>query len=398
MSEKTIDDHMRLRAFFEQAEFWAKAYRLAFVQREMHNYQALETNFDLLWRTARHCYEQQDWEALITFREAFQPFLDLQGFWDHSLILNKWVESAAKARGDFFNLARWRHDRADMLNQQGKYHDAEQLYRQSEKQYRHLHQAEWALKSRHMRALVVRAQGRTAEALHLCQTTLEEARELKLGTWLAHPLYVQALFLRDQGYRERAAAFVEESLALLAKTQEYAMIGQCHNFLGEVALHQKRLPLARSHLETAFHFVQLSSGVRRLVTTQRFLGDLALAEGKYEEAARIYEEILATYASQRLDDKPFLARVLLSKANLLRNMKRLPEAVQMLEGSVALYKETSNTRGCISASFVLAGSYIRQWAWWKGTRLFLWTFKKAFAAGLLHPRRLLVLLRLQSIE
>lgn len=210
---------------------------------------------------------------MISFREALQPFLDLHGFWDHSLTLNKWVDSAAEARGDAFNQARWRHDRADMLNQQGKYHDAEQLYQQSEEQYRRLDQAEWALKSRYMRAMVVRAQGRTAEALHLCQTTLEGARELKLGTWLAHPLYVRALFLRDQGEVRRAAALVEESLALLADTQEYTMMRQCHTFLGEIALHQRRLSLARQHLETALQLVQLSAGVRQIVTTQRFLGD-----------------------------------------------------------------------------------------------------------------------------
>ncbi len=397
MSERTIDDSVRLRIFFEQASMRAQAYRLAFAQREMRNYQALEANFDLLWSTAQHCYEQHDWEALISFREALQPFLDLHGFWDHSLTLNKWVDSAAEAKGDAFNQARWRHDRADMLNQQGKYHDAEPLYRQSEEQYRRLNQAEWALKSRHMRSMVVRAQGRTAEALHLCQTTLEEARELKLGTWLAHPLYVQALFLRDQGDIRRAAALVEESLALLVDTQEYAMMGQCHTFLGEIALRQRRLPLARQHLETAFQFVQLSASVRQLVTTQRFLGDLALAEEKYEEAARIYEEILATYTSQHLDDKPFLARVLFSKANLLMHMKRLPEAIQLLEGSVALYKEIGNTRRCIGTSILLAWSYARRWAWWKAARLFLWSLKMAFTAGLLHPRRLLVLLRLQSL-
>jgi tetratricopeptide (TPR) repeat protein len=396
MSERTIDDRMRLRAFFEQASKTARAYRLAFVQKEMHNYQILDTNFDLLWSTTQHCYEQQDWEALISFREALQPFLDLHGFWNHSLTLNKWVDIAAEARGDAFNQARWRHDRADMFNQQGKYHDAEQLYQQSEEQYRRLHQTEWALKSRHMRAMVVRAQGRTAEALYLCQTTIDEARELNLGVWLAHPLYVQALFLRDQGSIRRAVALVEESLTLLADT-EYAMMGQCHIFLGQIALHQKQFPLARQHLETALPVVQQAGGIRRVVTTQRFLGDLALAEGNSEEAAHIYEEILETYTSHHLDDKPFLAQVLFSKALLLIHMKQLPEAIQLLEGSVALYKEIGNVRRCIGTSFVLAWSYARQRAWKKACQLFLSSLKMAFAAGLLYPHRLLVLLRIQSM-
>lgn len=397
MSEKAVDDQIRLRTFFDQAPMAAKAYRLAFVQKEMRNYQALDANFDLLWSTAQHCYEQQDWEALIDFREALQPFLDLHGFWNHSLTLNKWVDSAAEVRGDALNQARWRHDRADMFNQQGKYHDAEQLYQQSEEQYRHLHQAEWALKSRHMRAMVVHAQGRTAEALSLCQTTIDEARELKLGTWLAHPLYVQALFLRDQGSSQRAVALVEESIALLAETREYAMLRQCHTFLAEIALHQKQLPLARQHLETALHVVHVSVSIRHIMTTQRLLGDLALAEGNDEEAARIYEEVLETYTSHRLDDKPFLARVLFSKAHLLMHMKRLPEAIQLLEGSLALYKESGNVRRCLGTSFVLAWSYTRQYAWWKAGKLFLSSLKMAFTAGLFHPRRLLVLLRIQSM-
>ena len=175
------------------------------------------------------------------------------------------------------------------------------------------------------------------------------------------------------------------------------MMGQCHTFLGEVALHQKRFSLAREHLEAGLRLVQRVGVIRLMVTTQRFLGDLALAEGKYGEAARIYDALLERYTFGHLDDKPSLARTLLSKALLLMRTKRLPEAVQLLEGSVALYKEAGNVRRSVGTSLVLVRAYAQRGSWWRACRLFLSTLTMAFVAGLLRPRRLLVFLSMHSM-
>ena len=113
--------------------------------------------------------------------------------------------------------------------------------------------------------MVVRAQGRTTEAQQLCQSIVTEARKLQLGSWLAHPLYVLALFARDRGDFHQAATLAEESITLLSGTQEDAMVGQCHTFLGELALRQGDLTKARTHLEASLQLVQKASALRQIV-------------------------------------------------------------------------------------------------------------------------------------
>jgi hypothetical protein len=256
---------------------------------------------------------------------------------------------------------------------------------------------EWALKSRHMRSMVVRAQGRTAEAQHLCQTTVDEARQLGLDQWLAHPLYVLALFARDLGNAHQAEALMAESLARLEGTGEDAMIAQCHNFLAETALQQRRLAQARIHLDTSLTLVQ-RVGIKRLeMTTRRLLGDLAAAEGRYGGAERIYRESLIIFDAEELDDTAGKAQMLFSRARLMIHMHKLHDAVPMLEASLALFKSVGNTRRTVGVSVWLIKVYARQHHWRQALLLVPPTFRAARASGLLSPRRLLTVLRMQSM-
>lgn len=395
MNTREHDQQNRIRAFFQQAPETAVSYRLAHAQREMRNYQFLEREFDLLWDAARSCYEQRDWERLVAFRETLQPFLDLRGFWNHSLTLNQWAEEAARVLGKAIDEARWRCDRADMLNQQGRYREAEQLYQESETLYRQLGQDEQVLKSRHMRSMVVRAQGRTVEAQQLCQSTVTEARKLQLGSWLAHPLYVLALFARDQGHLQQAATLVEESITLLSDTQEDAMRGQCHTFLGELALRQRDLPKARTHLEASLQLVQKTSTLRLILNSQRLLGDLAVEEGHYTEAAAIYNEIMLLFEYKRLGDKLVMAKTLASRAQLMIQTKQLQEAAQDLEAAISTFRDLGNARRTVDTSFLLTGVYLRQGRLLRAGKRILFTFKLALSSGLVHPGTIFSWLRIR---
>ena len=398
MDQKEVAGNLsRLKIFYEQAPIIAVEHRLLLLQQQMRNYEFLEQDLETIWQAIERCHLQKDWEQLTAFREALQPFLDLRGFWKHSLTLNKWAEEAAEALGDIVNQARWIHDKADILNQQGHYKEAEQFYLQSEELYQSHGLNEWALKSRHMRSMVVRAQGRTAEAQHLCQATVGEARKLGLVQWLAHPLYILALFARDQGNVQQAEAFMKESLVRLEGTGEDAMIAQCHNFLAETALQQRKLAQARMHLATSLTLIQ-RVGIKRLeMTTRRLLGDLALAEGRDEEAEQIYRESMIIFDTDQLDDNAGKAQVLFSRGRLMIHMQRLQDAMPMLEASLALFKAAGNTRRIVGVSLLLIKVYIRQHHWRQALLLIPPTFRTARASGLLSPRRLRTLLRMQSM-
>ena len=192
------DTQFELVVFSQQVLDKAITTRLSFAQRESNNYEALEDELPTLWEVAQKSYQRKAWKVVLAFQDALRPFLDRRGYWSRSLMLNGWAIEAAQALADEISLVRCTHDRADILHQQGNYHEAERLYQRCEAGYRTLGEHAMAMKSRHMRSLAVRGQGRFIEAKQLCESTIREAHELGQDQWLAHPFYVLALLARDQ--------------------------------------------------------------------------------------------------------------------------------------------------------------------------------------------------------
>ncbi len=175
------------------------------------------------------------------------------------------------------------------------------------------------------------------------------------------------------------------------------MIAQCHNFLAETALGQRKLAQARMHLDTSLTLVQ-RVGIKRLeMTTRRLLGDLAVAEGRYEEAERIYRESLIMFDADQLDDNPGKAQMLFSRGRSMIHMHKLQDAVPMLEASLAIFKSVGNTRRMVGVSLLLIKVYARQHHWHQALLLVPPTIRTARTSGLLSPRRLLTVLRMQSM-
>ena len=202
---------------------------------------------------------------------------------------------------------------------------------------------------------------------------------------------MRALLARDRGDFQRARRCVEEGLALLAGTDEMAMIAQCHHFLGELALIQDDLTDARANLARSLQLSQEVGILRRVAATQRLLGDVARREGKLTEAEGTYREALAL--ASRLGDRPELARLLVSQARLETCREHLPEAARLLRGARSTFQEIGDARGVAGTSLLLARVCLRQKRWKEALQATLTALKSAQAAHLLHPRRLLGLRR-----
>lgn len=388
------NDYVAQLDFSQQAWRAAATYRLSFVQREAENHRALEPELSNLLMTVRQCYEQEAWNLVMAFRDALQPFLDLQGYWPESLRVNEMACEAARAVGDAVSLARWTHDQADIVHQRGEYHRAEELYLAAEESYRELAEFEKAVESLHMRSLVVRAQGRWEDAYRLNQSTIDEARRLGMNQWLAHPLYVRGLLARDRGRFREARQAVENSLRLLVD-DERAMIAQCRHFLGELALIESDRSEARFQLETSLDIIRESGVIRRVVATQRLLGDLERDEGNLEEAERIYQEALET--ATRLGDQPQLARLFLSRAQLMDLLGREQDREDLLQAALSTYEEVGDMRGVTTVSLVLSGFYLQKRRLRQAIRMVIKTVKVARSAGFLRPTMLLGAVRLRKM-
>lgn len=348
-------------AFFEQSPSMAISYRLSLVQRKRDDYALLERELTNIWQAVQWCYQYRDWSTLIAFRDMLQHFLSQRGHWDIYLTLNSWACNAAEVLGDVGNATRWTHDQADLLQQQGNYYAAEQLYRKCEKKYTEQELFVPALKSRHMRALAIRAQGRYAEAMNICMSVIAEARQRKLDDWLAHPFYVQALLARDLRQFRYAEQLIQESLARLSAEHDKTMIVQCYHFLGDIALRKNDLVHAHLFLEQALQKGKQSGSVRRIASTQRLLGNLARQNQQYEEALTWYDNALASL--ERIGDFPERARTLLERGKLKAQQHDMMGALLDLRSALSLYRTVGHKQGIPFASLQLSRVLFCQWQW-----------------------------------
>jgi tetratricopeptide (TPR) repeat protein len=389
---KAGDTQFELVIFSQQVLDKAITTRLSFAQREFDNYRALEVELPNLWEVAQKSYQRKAWKVVLAFQDALRPFLDQRGYWPRSLVLNGWAIEAAQALADEINVLRCTHDRADTLHQQGKYREAEKLYRKCEADYRTLGEQAMAMKSRHMRSLAVRVQGRFIEARQLCESTIREAHELGQDQWLAHPFYVLALLARDRGNFQEAVWWIRESLVRLADTGEVAMLAQCHHFLGEVAYLRGDLTQARAELETSLRIGQQIGSMRRVATTKRLLGDLAGDEGNYELAEQRYDEALEI--ASRLGDQPETGRLFIAKGKLMLNLKQPQYAIPLFSGALTTYKEIGHAKGAAKTALPLLRLYLSRGQVRQALKAALLALKSAYTAGVLSPPILLYLLRL----
>jgi len=96
-------------------------YFLHYANDHRDDWPDLEAEHANLLIATRRCWDAGDHVSLLAYREALQPYLDLQGHWADSLILNEWAIASAQASGDQVSAARFTHDRADILHQRGEY-------------------------------------------------------------------------------------------------------------------------------------------------------------------------------------------------------------------------------------------------------------------------------------
>lgn len=388
---KARDIQFELIVFFQQVMDKAITTRLAYAQRESNDYQALEDELPNLWEVAQRSYQRKAWKVVLAFQDSLRSFLDRRGYWSQSLMLNGWAIEAARALADEITEVRCTHDQADILHQQGKYREAEKLYKRCEEGYRSLGVCTMAIKSRHMRSLAVRGQGRFIEAKQLCESTIREAHELGQDRWLAHPFYVLALLARDRGNFREAVQCIRESLVRLNDTGEVDMLAQCHHFLGDVALRQGDLVKARAELQTSLQMGQQIGSFRRVATVKRLLGDVARDEGNYKLAGQRYSEALEI--ANRLGDQPEIGRLFIAQAELMVKLKQPDYAILLLSGSIATYKEIGHAKGAGKAALLLFRLYMSKGQGWQAIKVAVLALKIANAARILHPAILLSLLR-----
>jgi tetratricopeptide (TPR) repeat protein len=222
----TIDVLEWESSFFERAREQFAAYFLRLAQTTKDQ-TLLETEYPNFIMAATYFWNTSNHAKLILLRDKLYAFMDLRGHWGDSINFLNWAIDAASEMNDWKNVARFTHDKADILNQSGAFEEAESLYKKSERMYWDMNNAEMALRSRHMRSMVVRARGNLEQAEDLCESVIADAEQLGLFQWLAHPYYVRALIARDRGQYSQAEHWIQQSLQKLSETAEQTPAWRC---------------------------------------------------------------------------------------------------------------------------------------------------------------------------
>ncbi len=395
ISDTNLQNHSKIleqrQAYFYRAQTNFYVFYRDYAIDYSNEWEWLKAEHNNLLAAIQNCRDNEILGDLLSFRDALQPYFDLQGHWEHSLKINEWAVEIASELDDQLSVARFTHDRADIFHQIGHYQEAKTLYHKSEDIYFSLDEKFMAIQSRHMRTLVIRAQGNLREAEELCEAVINQAKELSTDTWIAHPLYVRALLARDHGNFRQARQSIEDALQHLSQTDETAMIAQCYHFLGELAFLGGDLVTARSHLQKSLELSQLVGILRRVSATQRILGDVTHIEGHYIEAKELYRK--AYDLAVELGDQPQQARVLLSQAQLQVTLKEYDKAITLLKNTLTLYQDIGDPRHIAAASLLLTRLYFRQGRVPLALQQTIYIVKILYQAKLLQPKLLIGLWR-----
>lgn len=327
------------------------------------DFDELENEYMNLWEAAVYLRTIQNRNLLIDLHEKLHTFMDLRGHWTDSLTILDWAIEGATELDDRTAVARFSHDKADILNQRGNFKEAEKYYIKSEQIYADLSNTEMALRSQHMRSMVVRAQGYLEAAEQLSEAVIRDAEKQGLFAWLAHPYYVRALIARDKGLYDQARHWIEQSIPKLTSPDDKVMVAQCYHFLGELAFLQQKYEDAQEFLKISLQRSEEVGILRRISATKRLLGDVARAKQDYAISLSYYLDALQVL--EDLGDRPQISRTLFSLGQLAFAQRIWSDAISYFVRAKQSYRNLNDPRGIVAACFFLMRLYFRQghWQW-----------------------------------
>ena len=348
--------------YFQSSQEQFANYYLQYAQNTPA-FDELEIEYLNLRETAAYLRTIQNHNLIIGLHEKLHTFMDLRGHWVDSLTFLDWAIDAAAELNDRTALARFTHDKADILNQGGNFKEAEALYIKSERIYIELSNIEMALRSRHMRSMVARAQGHLEAAEQLSESVIQDAEKQGLIAWLAHPYYVRALIARDKGIYDQARHWIEQSIPKLIRSEDKVMVAQCNHFLGELAFLQRDYDEAQKFLQISLQLSEEVGILRRIAATKRLSGDVARAKQDYSASLSYYQDAL--HMLEKLGDRPQISRTLFSLGQLAFAERLWGEAVSYFARAKHSYQNLNDPRGIVAACFFLMQLYFRQghWLW-----------------------------------
>ncbi|HZI64618.1 MAG TPA: tetratricopeptide repeat protein, partial [Thermoanaerobaculia bacterium] len=162
--------------------------------------------------------------------------------------------------------------------------------------------------------------------------------------------------LLREGQRAEARQLFEGILPVVERAKKPGLAASCHFYLGNVALAEQRLEDARRHHETALD-IRRAKSPRAAGPSFTALGAVALAQGNYPAALAYYEQ--AREALEGVASDADLSYALLGLGRALSRLGDFAAAAGVLRRALGLRAEKSDSTGEGIARLALADCYLR---------------------------------------
>ncbi|MEL6343101.1 MAG: winged helix-turn-helix domain-containing protein [Myxococcota bacterium] len=198
------------------------------------------------------------------------------------------------------------------------------------------------LRLAYLRGLILHMEGQIEAAWRAYLHALTTARQLQDRWWTGYLAKSLAWLAFIQDNLAECESWLAESIEIFEPVGERTHLDDTYGILGALRIRQGRLDEAITLLETASQQMRRSGQLGNLNDTLHSLGDAYACVGRYQDARRIFTNLIATYGRSESLTRVFWSSFQLSLIDVLEGAP--VDAVYRLQGCLPLFENLDDPR------------------------------------------------------
>jgi tetratricopeptide (TPR) repeat protein len=323
------------------------AYAQTYTARTDDHYDKLDVELTNLMGSVRFAAEHNQPQQVLTLAGILamprSGVLALRGYWAQLVATGDLAIQAAESLADQKQIARWCHNTAVALSNQGNFDEAQKLWERAYALFLQLNDpsGQAAVLNSLGSLMYIRGEVDKADELYQKSLALKQAQGDQLGA--ARSLHNLGRSAQNRGDYKTAHELVQQSLAIKKSLPGQPALGLGYLALGEIAQIQGDHDLARQQFQLAMQAFQRDDEVAGVTEATLSLARLKHAEGDYAGARQDYESCLEAF--QTIGDPDGQADCLLDLGRLAIDTGSLDAARSPIDQSLALRKKQQDLAG-----------------------------------------------------
>src|SRR5579859_3834602 len=230
-----------------------------------------------------------------------------------------------------------------MVQHQGEYKQARQLYQKSLQIFERLGDQSGRATTLHALGVIAQDQGDYPQASQLYEESLQIYERLGDQRGRATTLHALGVIAQQQGDYPQARQLYEENLQIFERLGDQSGRASSLHQLGMIAQQQGDYPEARQLYEESLQIKERLGDQSGRATTLHALGVIAQQQGDYPQARQLYQESLQIF--ERLGDQSGRAGTLHQLGVIAQDQGDYPEARQLYQESLQIKERLGDQSG-----------------------------------------------------